>query len=275
MCAQSFSASVPWPDSLEKIRIDDNSLAAAYDATPAPWRAALKCGLAMTHMHFGTSPGRMKTARHDPHLGFWQQESREPVPWALIIFSPAYRAPARLAAACIPALLAGTPRLGAVCVGGPPSTAALVCLELCGVEDIFVLDSSKVVCLPDILRAFPHNGRLILLHQGELAPLVTVARELHLPCFEEWRPPCLILRDATNFDTEILAFAHGFSVREQAEDADSLPADAVYASTTKNSQNSRLLLTPGCEAFWLHQGLTPSFFTLSRHAFGLLSSSPL
>jgi len=77
MCAQSFSASVPWPDSLEKIRIDDNSLAAAYDATPAPWRAALKCGLAMTHMHFGTSPGRMKTARHDPHLGFWQQENSE------------------------------------------------------------------------------------------------------------------------------------------------------------------------------------------------------
>ena len=31
-----------------------------------------------------------------------------------------------------------------------------------------------------------------------------------------------------------------------------------------------LLLTPGCEAFWLHPGLTPDFFRCRRRAFSLL-----
>ena len=34
--------------------------------------------------------------------------------------------------------------------------------------------------------------------------------------------------------------------------------------------DSELLLTPGCEAFWLHPGLTPDFFRCRRRAFSLL-----
>ena len=31
-----------------------------------------------------------------------------------------------------------------------------------------------------------------------------------------------------------------------------------------------LALSPGCEGFWLHEDLTPDFFTVSRQAFGPL-----
>ncbi|MDO5484005.1 MAG: hypothetical protein Q4F27_03770 [Desulfovibrionaceae bacterium] len=263
-----------WPCPLEDTRIDDALAAAAYEATPAKHRAALKSGLALSHMYFGQSPGHTQATRRDTHLGFWQQEAREPAHWALVVFGPAYAAAARLAAACMPALLAGVPLLGAVCAGGPPRPETLVSLELCGVEDVFAAD---MPLLETTLRACPaREGRLVLLHEGELSALAGLARELHLPCFEEYRAPRLLLRDAAAFDTAALAFAHG-SAPEPVSTAPhdgAPPPDALYAAAALPDCPASLLLTPGCEGFWLHLGLTPEFFTLTRRCFGPLPSAP-
>ncbi|MDE7371242.1 MAG: hypothetical protein K2N07_05790, partial [Desulfovibrio sp.] len=48
------------------------------------------------------------------------------------------------------------------------------------------------------------------------------------------------------------------------------PADAVYraaAGSATPSPEARLTLCPGCEGFWLHPGLGPEFFTVSRQLF--------
>ena len=279
-------ASCSWPHWLGATRIDDASLGAAYEATPAAQRAALKTGLALGHMHFGQSLGTVFTRRSDRHLGFWRQEQRMPAHWALVCISPSYSAAARLAAACLPALLADVPLLGVACVGGKPQPSALVCLELCGVEDIFALEIDAGIKL---LQSLPGNrGRLVLLHSGELTQLAHLARDLRIPCFEEAAPPRLLLKDPAAFDAALLDFAHGSPVpaapSEGAADETTM-ADAMYMvkpslATPADGPSTAatlppLVLTPGCEGFWLHQGLTPDFFTLVQRSFGPLPLPPL
>ena len=172
-------AAVCWPQWAEAARLDDALAAAAYEATPAHLRAAVKTGLALAHMHFGESTTSQRSEERNGHLGFWRRSIAHPAPWAVIAFTPAYAAAARLAAACMPAQLGGVPLLGAVCVGGTPSNNALVTLELAGVEDIFVMDSAGLCTLLEETQ--PGPGRLVLLHRGELDGGAAAARALELP----------------------------------------------------------------------------------------------
>ena len=165
-----------WPEWAEEARLDDDLAAAAYEATPPACRAALKTGLALAHMHFGQSPGCLRESRGDPHLGFWRHTASFPAPWAVLAFTPEYAAAARLTAACVPALLADVPLVGAVCVGGAPHRAALVSLELSGVEDIFCLDETGLCALLE--ESQPGPGRLVLLHKGELDNVARAASGL-------------------------------------------------------------------------------------------------
>lgn len=269
-----------WPDWAEDARLDDAAAAQAYEATPPACRAALKSGLALAHMHFGQSHGSLRQERRDTHLGFWRHGAAFPAPWAVVAFTPAYAAAARLAAACAPALLAGVPLTAAVCVGGSPSQEALVSLELTGVEDIFMLDATALCALLE--ESQPGPGRLVLLHNGELDSTSRVARLMGLPCYEERCSPILVVPEPEAFDLDVLAFAQGDALRQalqgrrpgrpaacylnekaaQAHCAASPPAPFSFAEG--------LALTPGCEGFWLHDGLTPDFFTVTRLAFGPL-----
>ena len=183
-------AAVCWPQWTEEARLDDALAAAAYEATPAHLRAAVKTGLALAHMHFGECTTSQRNEIRNTHLGFWRRSIAHPAPWAVIAFTPAYAAAARLAAACMPALLGGVPLVGAVCVGGAPGNNALVTLELAGVEDIFVMDSAGLCTLLEETQ--PGPGRLVLLHRGELDGVAGAARTLELPCYEERRSthPC-------------------------------------------------------------------------------------
>lgn len=305
-----------WPQWLEEARLDDGLAAQAYEDTPAQWRAAIKTGLALAHMHFGSDPGRMWDMRSDGHLGFWRRGESHAAPWAIVAFTPAYAAAARLAAACIPAILAGVPLIGAVCVGGQPHRSALVSLELSGVEDIFVLDAPGLHKLLEECR--PGPGRLVLLHTGglapnvELAPTVELARSMGLPCWQEYHSPKLALveadtpvngqnpaDDGSRIDLEALYFAQaealdtatsimarmsagGTNATPTPLAWDAQPPDALYLASGDHERadiphgkafsasGPGLTLTPGCEGFWLHPGLTPDFFRVRCLTFGML-----
>lgn len=262
-----------WPAWLEAARVDDALAASAYEATPPRFRAALKTGLALAHFHFGERVTRVDdTARHD-RLGFARVRSCVPAPWALIVFSPAYAAAARLTAACAAALLAGVPRVGAVCLGGDPQAAALVSLELSGVEDIFRLDAGRFATLLDALAAAPGpRGRVVVLHGGELEALAPAIRKQGIPCHEEQRPPRLRVEEAAPIDRELLAFAHGAAAVDAALTAS--PADAVFRADAGAAPDAPLTLCPGCEGFWLYPDLEPKFFTVSRQAFATWAPLP-
>ncbi|WP_165175587.1 hypothetical protein [Desulfovibrio sp. ZJ369] len=272
---------VHWPDWAEDARLDDDLAAQAYEATPPACRAALKSGLALAHMHFGQSPGSLRQERRDNHLGFWRHTAVFPAPWAVIAFTPAYAAAARLAAACVPALLAGVPLVAAVCVGGCPSREALVSLELTGVEDIFTLEAAALRALLE--EESQHGpGRLVLLHNGDLDDTSRLARTMGLPCYEERCPPTLLLPNPEAFDPDVLAFAQGEAL-QQAPQARHPARPAAWYCNEKAARAhcndsphdpfsfaGPLALAPGCEGFWLHDGLTPDFFTVTRLAFGPL-----
>ncbi|MBS6829852.1 MAG: hypothetical protein KH208_08290 [Desulfovibrio sp.] len=250
-----------WPEWAEEARLDDELTAKAYEATPPSCRAALKTGLALAHMHFGQSLGCLREERRDGHLGFWRHRASFPAPWAVLAFTPEYAAAARLTAACVPALLANVPLVGAVCVGGMPHGAALVSLELSGVEDIFRLDDAGLCALLE--ESQPGPGRLVLLHKGELDSVAHTARVLGLPCYEERRAPALILPEPEAFDLDILCL-HKDLLPEAARGHCRAHRHGPFRYT------GSLALSPGCEGFWLHEGLTPDFFTVSRQAFGPL-----
>ncbi|MDR2744632.1 MAG: hypothetical protein LBB66_05485 [Desulfovibrio sp.] len=268
-----------WPEWAEKRRLDDALSAQAYEAAPPQCRTALKCGLALAFMHFGTCPGRTHETLQDTQRGYWRQTEAFPAPWAIVAFTPGYTAAARLAAACVPAHLAGVPLLGAVCVGGIPSGQALTALDLSGVEDIFVLDAAGLCALLE--ESQPGPGRLVLLHEGELDSARRTSRALSIPCYEERRPPNLVLPDRTAFNIELLSFAQGGALEQALEPANPV-TPAALSLTSKAAQGhcrrhrhgphhaDSLALSPGCEGFWLHAGLTPDFFRVSRMAFGPL-----
>lgn len=271
MPAVAAIAPQPWPAWLEAARVEDSRVAAAYEATPPRFRAALKTGLALAHFHFGEGATRREEAEASGRLGFWQACLRVPAPWALIVLAPAYAAAARLTAACAAPLLAGVPHVAALSVGEAPQDAALVSLELSGVEDIYSLDAARVAALLDELSARRGpRGRVILLHEGALDDLARSFRALNLPYYEERRPPRLRVEEDAAFDRELLAFAHGGATALESAFAASGPADAVFRGVTEGlapAPDAPLTLTPGCEGFWLHPGLGPEFFTVSRQAF--------
>ncbi|MBE6441180.1 MAG: hypothetical protein E7022_02455 [Desulfovibrio desulfuricans] len=275
-----------WPQWAEAFRLDDDMAAAAYEATPARLRAVVKTGLALAHMRFGEATEERCGEVRNANLGFWRAATAAPVPWAVVAFTPQYAAAARLTAACAAARLGGAPLVGAACVGGAPAQAALVSLELSGVEDVFTLDAAGLRAL--LAETAPAPGRLVLLHTGALDETARAARELGIPCFEERRPPALSLPQPEAFDLEALAFAQAEaydSARAQGAsgtptdsafaaaglpDALYLPAEAARTACLHGRPPAPLLLTPGCEGFWLHPGLSPAFFRTRCEGFGAL-----
>ena len=265
----------PWPAWLEAARVADGRVAAAYEATPPHFRAALKTGLALAHFHFGESASRRDETNASARLGFQRASSCVPAPWALLILSPAYAAAARLTAACAAARLAGVPHVAALCPGEAPQQAALVSLELSGVEDIFSPAADRVPALLHELADLPGpRGRIVLLHaglhDGDLDDMAQGIRARGIPCYEERRPPRLRVEDGAHIDREVLAFAHGGKRALEAALAASGLADAVYRPAGVElmpAPDAPLTLAPCCEGFWLHPGLTPEFFTVSRLAF--------
>lgn len=268
----------PWPAWLEDSRVDDSLIASAYETTQPRFRAAIKTGLAMIHFHFGESATCRDETVHNGRLGFLRGRSRFPAPWALIVIPPAYAAAARLTAACATALLAAVPYVGAICLGGVPQAAALVSLELSGIEGIFHADAASFTTLLDGLATGPGpRGRLVILQSGELGDIVQAARQHDIPSYDEQRPPRLRVEEGTAIDRELLAFAHGgMAALDDALTATG-PVDAIFrpqAATLPPAPDAPLTLCPGCEGFWLHTGLTPEFFTVSRQAFASWTPLP-
>ncbi|MBO4300341.1 MAG: hypothetical protein J5861_01935 [Desulfovibrio sp.] len=265
-----------WPQWVEEFRVDDNLLSAAYEGTPARLRASIKTGLALSHMRFGESTEEHCRLVRNTHLGFWRSAHSLPVPWSVVVFSPTYAAAARLTAACAAAMLGGVTLIGAVCVGGTPTKAAMVSLELSGVEDIFTLPATDLLTL--LAEISPGPGRLVLLHTGEMASTSCSIRALNMKYYEECHPPTLALPQPDIFDLEALAFAQAEAFQTVHDKTSPVKLDAIYVDAEtaytecllNQSVQTPLILTPGCEGFWLHSGLTPDFFRIRQESLGIL-----
>ena len=152
-------------------------------------------------------------------------------------------------------------------------------------EDAFALPAADFTRLT---RELP-QCRVVLLH-GLDEDALPERGDLPGRIWREDALPLFLLPQDTAVDAELLAFAHGPDCTAQALhgeaaqtvlDGGPLPGPCLPAAVLEEDEAARLamedeggpvelLLTPGCEAFWLHPGLTPDFFRCRRRAFSLL-----
>lgn len=263
-----MSPAMDFPDWLENYHIADEAGATAYDQTTPDCRAALKTGIAIAFSQFRGPAGATAESRELTEAGLRTQIRERPADWSLVIFDSSYNAAARLCGAALLPIIANVPRIAAISVNGLPTPPVLVALELCGLCDIFSLDSQKTAELIAHTARSGLAGGIIMLHNGTLAGLAAQARRLGISLHEEYRKPRLLLSSPQSFNLDILKFCHGFVPDRAASGM----ADAIFAAQADSARasQSRLLLTPGCEGYWTFPHMSPGFFRVSQSAFSLL-----
>jgi hypothetical protein len=276
-----------WPRWALDHAVDDEAFAAAHDALSALERARIKQTLArMFAVHAPAVPLRQsRAAGFDPDVAAVCRTM--PRPCALVAIGPDFASPARLLAACLPALRA---RVGGVAVvrvdgGGAWPQPLLAALELCGVETAFSLSSRQAARLFAETGAAMPGGAVV-----DFGPAGRIADPFHrLPaaaCGEigVWRP------SARAFDLEALAFAQagsrvtvwgrtaGLPEGLEAGEGDfaaflSRGYEAVFVPQGKalaalDAENGpELVLGPGMECFWACRGVSTAAFARTRTAF--------
>jgi len=283
-----------WPDWLHGHALGDEAFAAAHDALSALERARIKQTLA--RMFAALDPGgailRSVTVGFEPdglalsHFG--------PRPYAVVAIGPDLASPSRLLAACLPALLARTPRVAVVRVGRKTSwpTALLAALELCGVESAFSLSAKNAARLFSELYATSPRGLVV-----DFGP---AARMSPLPQFLSVAPSGSIgvwRTSARSFDLEALAFAQAGSQVTVWGRAGGLPKgmqagegdfadflakgyDAVFVPPGKMeaalcaAPGPDLVLGPGMECFWAFPQASVAAFVYGRTAYAARPQHP-
>lgn len=298
--ASPSAGSGPTPPAwLEAMRPDDRLAASAYENTPAPLRALLKSAIAFHFQFWGEMPTEQTQGVRNPAAGFAWQRAERPVPWTLAVMDPAYASPARLLAALLPAVLAGVDMILVVCPDQPPAPVQNVALDLAGLENLYVVPSAgaSAPALTDVVRelAAQGEGRLLLFPTecSRFSPLFQTlcetARGLRVRLWQDMPAPriALVTDDADGKDGEDrageaalrdkLQWAHGDAVVQRVSPG-AWPAGNGFAACCAAradvfekvaAGHTPLLLGPGLEACWLHDGVSPLFFRIARHAIRL------
>lgn len=249
---------------LEKTRVPEDMRARAYERTPARMRALVKSGVALAHFHFGSSDSKGESFRENRGLGFWRQRKTRPADLACLFFGADECAAARIAAAAILPRLALVDEVLAFCVGAEPSGPLLASLELCGVEDIFLMGERECRDLLSILPR-PKICRVCFLRDGSLDGIYSRAVELEIAVADLPGRPDLLVLNPEAFDLESLEFCQGDAIKAGA----CASPDCVYAARPENADiPARLKLGPGCEGFWLFDGLGLDFYQTRESSFG-------
>lgn len=297
--AASSSATVSSPTLpawLDATRPDDRLAASAYENTPAPLRALLKSAIALYFQLWGEMPAEKTHRVRNPAAGFAWQRAERPVPWTLAVMDPAYASPARLLAALLPAVLAGVDMILVVCPDQPPAPVQNVALDLAGLENLYVVPSAgaSAPTVRDLVHelAAQGEGRLLLFptEQSRFSSLFQTLREtarsLPLRLWEDRPAPriALIADDADGEDKadeailrNNLQWAHGDAVvrrvspgvRPEWNNFAAWCAARPDIFEELAAGHAPLLLGPGMEACWLHDGVIPAFFRTVRHAIRL------
>ena len=240
---------MPFSPAIEACRVPDERLAGAYEETSAAHRSWIKTTLALAEATYPAPPSRLTITSENAAAGFGFARTRETAPWAVLLIGEGYASAVRLAAAIMPARLAGVEPVFAVWTGAETAPSGLfAALELTGVEQVFAMRDPA-----PLLRELPGRGRILRFGKAPLP-------ECPCPVWSDRAPR--IERTALP-DTAVL-WAH----------PDALPADdgadVDYAGQIIIGEDTPLVLGAGLEGCWLHTGLTPDFFMNERLALSAL-----
>jgi len=255
---------------LTECLVSDGELAQAYESIAPQVLASCKHTLSVQHAFFGEAPDFEEHSLARLAHGFQARIRSRPADWALVLFDAQYASAPRLLAAVMPALLARVPLVLCASTPGPARPDLLCALEFAGLEHLYALSAAQSMELLHSLVSQPGQGRLALLHQGDLAALRAAADAAEVPCWEERRAPVLRICGPEP-DAALIALAHPDAVC-----ADTPAPDALYCSGTPEAQRTQapLTLPPGMEGCWLHPSLTPDFFRARSLIFGPAPGKP-
>ncbi len=264
--------SSPWTTLLAPYTIEDTIRAQAYEHAGNQERQMLKTAIAY-HALDGESPSVQSSVLEYKNKGFWQRKHSAPAPTLFILCGAEYSSPARLIAATMPALLAGVSRTVFIQIG-TPCPALLLALELLGIEEAYALPD--LIFALEFLRQLDkselpcHNQRLLLLHPAQsLLSLRPMLEDLHMPFYEEARPPRIFMAPTVG---ESMAQNIGYAQPDAVQTANPFDFAHAYYGVDRPSQNVLAQavcqgtarydqhLTQGMEACWHMWGLSKDFF---------------
>lgn len=270
-----------WPDAFEQYGLRDTTLAQGFDSLLPSQRAAIKTGIGMHFALHGECSALTQNCVYDRAKGFSYKVGTAPMAWTMLCISPDFAAGPRLVAALMPAVLAGVPLVGVLCVGGEPSANTCGCLELMGIEHVFCVpnEASAQQFLQLSYEALGPLGCTLFLHQGQLAALHHSALDLGLPCWQEATPPRIALHASMAQAEPLITWCHPDSKRVSTPDAQQPVMSALTHVTEQGTQLDALFTTQtgtpplapisppplvlgtGLEGFWWYPNLEPCFFS--------------
>lgn len=240
---------------LERYRAADDLFASAYESVGAKKRSLIKTGIALARFYFGAPDSLRRDLRENEDMGFWAESVFKPVDWACLVFGGKEMGAARICATAIAPALAGVKNIIALALGGAP-VELLVTLELCGVEDLFILDSAACARFLNELRQ--NNGavgRICCLDCGDSPSRANGCCAIQTR--ELARGGSLLLANPADFNEEDLYFCQGMP---PALDPLASPRWACVYGSGYPEAECGLRLGPGCEGFWVFPGYGPGFF---------------
>lgn len=261
---------------IDDFRVPDSLWEQAYESTDPKLIAQIKTAIALADFYFGRLDREIHEKIQENHSGFWHNTICKPVDHVSIFFDSQYSAAARVCAAAILPVLCGVANVEAICIGSKPAAAALVALELCGVENAFCLPENELEHIdPKIIHTA--NYRAAILHSGNLDELVKKLQKSNILYFEERLAPRLYITSDCEISASTTFFLHGnYTQTSSPEDADVIfhGAKEAYSQEACKYTDARLVLGSDCAGFWIFPGYNSSFFMANRHSFGTLWRNP-
>lgn len=246
------------PAWLEQHILDDGLLASAYEQISNEWRVAIKTAIAAAHFHWG-DPVRSQSGGAANALFSMSCASR-PARYCAIFTPACFAAAALVTAAAIAPMLAGVDDIYWFMIGAEPHAAQLASLELCGIENIFLVNEQKA---QQTAAALPPCPVLLLDVPEQQLALPPVCRFTRLN-----GKPQVYLPEARLYRKELLQFALG-GVPITMDSKGKTVWDAVY-SARDNSIPAKLRIGPGLECFWLFPGLRRDFFLEQNYSLDMM-----
>ena len=168
---------MPFSPAIEACRVPDEWLAGAYEETSAEHRSWIKTTLALAGATYPAPPSRLSITSENAAAGFGFARTRETAPWAVLLIGEGYASAVRLAAAIMPARLAGVEPVFAVWTGAETAPSGLfAALELTGVEQVFAMRDPA-----PLLRELPGRGRILRFGKVPVPSGVTEPRASNAP----------------------------------------------------------------------------------------------
>jgi hypothetical protein len=191
-------------DGLAGYALDEETAATAYESTGERGRATLKQCIARLYRFYGEREAARTVTRRFRD-GFTVETRETPAAFALIVCSAARPCPAFLAAATLPALLAGAPVFPCLLPdpARPLHAPLAAALELAGADPARIVPEEV---LPTLLNkiADPRAGRILLLGPPAPAPALAAYAHAHaVPCLSLAPPaPRIVLAQESRPDAE-------------------------------------------------------------------------